>query len=63
MPTEREQEMLEKMYREGQFKSDNPSWRLSFLHEIDLMRQCKVCGSFRIIIIGLACYGLYSIFF
>ena len=63
MPTEREQEMLEKMYREGQFKSENPSWRLSFLHEIDLMRQCRVCGITRVIVVLLACYGLYSLIF
>ncbi len=63
MPTEREQEMLEKMYNEGQFKSDAPSWRLSFLHEIDLMRQCRVCGITRIVVVLLAMYGLYSLIF
>ena len=63
MPTEREQETLERLYREGHFKSDAPSWRLSFLHEIDLMRQCRLCGITRIVIVLLACYGLYSLFF
>ena len=63
MPTEREQETLEKLYAEGHFKEDAPSWRLSFLHEIDLMRQCKVCGVTRIVVVGLALYGLYSLFF
>ena len=63
MPTEREQETLERLYKEGHFKSENPSWRLSFLHEIDLMRQCKACGITRIIIVLLACYGLYSLIF
>ena len=65
MPTEREQSRYNDLGHDvSQYKYDSrPGFRLHFLNHIDQMRQCPTCGSIRVIIMGLACFGLYSIFF
>ena len=61
MPTEREQETLEKLYREGHFKEDRSGFRMPFMDRIE---PCLMCNRIRTVIIySLACYGLYSLFF
>ena len=61
MPTEREQETLEKLYKEGHFKEDRSGFRMPFMDRIE---PCLMCNRIRTVIIySLACYGLYSLFF
>ena len=61
MPTEREQEVIDKLYKEGHFKQDLSHARLPFLDQIE---PCYMCNRVRTVIIySLACYGLYSLFF
>ena len=47
----------------SKYKSDASQFRLHYLRQMDQMRQCPTCSTVRIVVIGLACFGLYSIFF
>ena len=59
MPTEREQEEIERLYKQGHFKQDLSHARLPFLDQIE---PCYFCNRVRTVIIySLALYGLYSL--
>ena len=46
----------------SKYKSDPSTFRLLYLRHMDQMRDCPTCSTIRIVVIGLACFGLYSIF-
>ncbi len=59
MPTEREQEVIERLYKQGHFKEDRSGFRMPFMDRIE---PCYHCARIRTVIIySLACYGLYSL--
>ena len=59
MPTEREQEIIDKLYKQGHFKQDLSHARLPFLDQIE---PCYFCNRVRTVCIYLlALYGLYSL--
>ena len=61
MPTEREQEVIERLYKQGHFKEDRSGFRMPFMDRIE---PCLMCNRIRTVVIySLALYGLYSIFF
>ena len=46
-----------------ELKSDTSTFRLYYLRQMDHLRECPTCSTIRIVVIGLACFGLYSVFF